>query len=224
MPDRPGDVAGGQAGSVRDQRVRPLMEGPLHEAFLSPRKDRNPRPRRQGTAAADHRAARGRSAERERRVDRGLLGMGRRPEGLRLGHRHLARPSAGPILGQRLLETRRPGLVSRARLLERAEDRPARLPQERPTPGTPRRRARRAPQPGLLLRPRPVLPRRRRRRLEEGLLGQGPARLVVGSRPVGQAARRLGLPGRLLGSDVSRIAGLCSRPPRSIRPREDPRT
>jgi WXXGXW repeat (2 copies) len=29
-------------GGIANQKVRPLMEGPLHEAFLSPRKDRQP--------------------------------------------------------------------------------------------------------------------------------------------------------------------------------------
>jgi len=34
---------GGAPGNTRaDERVKPLMEGPLHEAFLSPRKDRGP--------------------------------------------------------------------------------------------------------------------------------------------------------------------------------------
>ena len=81
----------------------------------------------------------------------------------------------------------------------RSQDRPARLPQERSSPGSPGRRAGRAPGGRLLLRPRPVLPRWRRRGLEEGLLGQGPARLGLGARPVDPAARRLGLSGRLLG-------------------------
>ena len=70
--------------------------------------------------------------------------MGRRPQGLRLGDRDLASAAAGPVLGQRLLEARRPGLVSRPRILERPEDRPARLPQERPARRSPRRRAGRA--------------------------------------------------------------------------------
>jgi hypothetical protein len=35
-------TTGGVVATFSDQKVRPLTEGPLHEAFLSPRKDRNP--------------------------------------------------------------------------------------------------------------------------------------------------------------------------------------
>ena len=140
--------------------------------------------------------------------------MGRRPQRLRLGDRHLARPAAGPVLGQRLLEARRAGLVSRPRILERPQDRPARLPQERPPRRSPRRRAGRAARGRLLLHPRPVLPRRRRRGLEAGLLGQGPARLGVGPRAVDPPARRLEFQ-EATGIAPSKTAAPCSPPPRS---------
>ena len=46
LPQPPGRGTGGTtSGAVAtfsDQKVKPLTEGPLHEAFLSPRKDRNP--------------------------------------------------------------------------------------------------------------------------------------------------------------------------------------
>src|SRR5262245_31581574 len=41
-PNRPDPGVDGPAGAVADQPVKPMTEGPLHEAFLSPRKDRNP--------------------------------------------------------------------------------------------------------------------------------------------------------------------------------------
>src|SRR5579883_637727 len=41
-PNRPDPDLGGPAGRVSDQPVKPMAEGPLHEAFLSPRKDGNP--------------------------------------------------------------------------------------------------------------------------------------------------------------------------------------
>ena len=40
------------AGRAASPRVRPLMEGPLHEAFLSPRKDRDPSSRESAAASA----------------------------------------------------------------------------------------------------------------------------------------------------------------------------
>ena len=46
LPQGEGRVGGATAGAVSSfsgQKVRPLTEGPLHEAFLSPRKDRNPK-------------------------------------------------------------------------------------------------------------------------------------------------------------------------------------
>ena len=122
-----------------NQRVKPLMEGPLHEAFLSPRKDRNPFRIEKAPPPPHVGTARHRSTQRHRRVDRGLLGVGCRPQGLRLGHGNVAGSSPGSLLGQRLLEERRPGLVPRAGLLERAEDGSARLPQEWSAAGTSRR-------------------------------------------------------------------------------------
>ena len=56
-------------------KVTALTEGPLHEAFLSPAKDREPSPVRQGPAGADRRAARRRPPAGRRPVDRGLLGV-----------------------------------------------------------------------------------------------------------------------------------------------------
>ena len=38
-----GGATSGAVSSFSGQKVRPLTEGPLHEAFLSPRKDRNPK-------------------------------------------------------------------------------------------------------------------------------------------------------------------------------------
>ncbi len=70
--------------------------------------------------------------------------MGRRSQGLRLGDGDLAHPAAGTVLGQRLLEARRSGLVSRPGLLEpcktdRIDYRKNGPPQDRPDeePGQP---------------------------------------------------------------------------------------
>ena len=145
--------------------------------------------------------------------------MGRRPQGLRLGDRDLARSAAGPVLGQRLLEAddqgwyRVPGFWS-DRKTDRLDYRKNGPPEERPDdePGEP-------PAPTASTS-RPVLPRRRRRGLEEGILGQGPARLGVGARAVGPPARRLGLPGRLLGPHP-RGSRHALRPGRGCQVRQD---
>ena len=192
--------------------MKPLMEGPLHEAFLSPRKDRIPVAKLKGAPPAALRAARRRSAQRQRGMDRRLLGVGCGPKGFRLGDGNMASSPAGAILGQRLLEARRPGLVSRGRILERAENGPARLPQERTAAGPARRRPGRSTVRRLFLYPGSVLSRWRRRRLEEGVLDQSTARLGLGPCAVAAPARRLGLPGRLLGPSTSRIGEPCSLP------------
>ena len=44
-------------GSDANEQVKPLAEGPVHEAFLSPARDETPEPRREDAAAADRRAA-----------------------------------------------------------------------------------------------------------------------------------------------------------------------
>ena len=129
---------------AEDPAVKPLMDGPLHEAFLSPRKDQQPDHVGKGPPAPNHRASRHRPAQHSGGVDRRLLGVGLRPERLRLGDGDLAGPAAGPVLGQRLLETRRPGVVSGAGILEprktdRLDYRKNGPPQERPDeePGQP---------------------------------------------------------------------------------------
>src|SRR5438094_557358 len=75
----------------------------------------------------------------------------------------MARPSAGAILGQRLLEARRPGMVSRPRLLERSEDRPPRLPEgwAAPRAVAPAQRGLRTSQLELRRLPRSLLRRQR---------------------------------------------------------------
>ena len=146
------------------------------------------------------------------RVDRRLLGLGYGSEGLRLGDRDLAEPAPGTVLGQRLLETRRQGVVSRVRILERPEDRPHRLSQGRPPRRTSRRYPGRIAGERLLLRPRPVLSRRRRRDLEAGLLGEGATRVGLGPGPVDPPGGGLDLPGGVLGPHPGRPRNpLCTR-------------
>ena len=82
-----------------DERVKPLMEGPLHEAFLSPRKDLNPVRIEKAPPAPAFRTAGGRPAQRECGMDRGLLGVGCRPERFCVGDRNLASRPTRPILG-----------------------------------------------------------------------------------------------------------------------------
>ena len=208
---------GAQPGGARsDERVKPLMEGPLHEAFLSPRKDRIPVRSREGAPAAALRAARRRSAQRQRGMDRGLLGVGCGPQGFRLGDGNLASSPAGAILGQRLLEARRPGLVSRGRILERAEDRPARLPQERTAAGPARRRAGRAPrQTTVSISRASTIPMAT---ASSGRRGSGPRYSPVGrgSLRSGCASQTAGSSRKATGTECSRIGEPCSLPRRWI--------
>ncbi len=95
----------GSTGTNSDRRVRALTEGPLHEAFLSPRKDKEPNRVEKAPPAPVEREARRRSAQRQGPMDRRLLGVGRGPQRVPLGDRNLARRPSGTVLGQRLLET-----------------------------------------------------------------------------------------------------------------------
>ena len=112
----------------------PLTEGPLHEAFLSPAKDARAGIHRQGPARA--RSTSGPGVDPPER--QGAHGSRATGSGTPAQNDYVwvtgtwRSPAAGPVLGQRLLEARRQGLVSRPRLLERPPDRPDRLAEERP--------------------------------------------------------------------------------------------
>ena len=94
----------------------------------------------------------------ERPVDLRLLELGRRPQRLPLGQRHLARAAAGPAVGAGLLEPGRRGISVGAGRLGAREPRnradgarPRRLPRARPPIC---RRPRRASRPGRTAPPR----------------------------------------------------------------------
>ena len=197
------------------QAVKPLTEGPLHEAFLSPRKDREPVHVAKAPPAPIVERPAVDPPSPQARVDRGLLGVGRRPQGLRLGDRHLAGPAAGPVLGQRLLEARRPGLVSRPGLLERPQDRPDRLSQERPARRPPRRRARRVARRRLLLHPRPVLLPTATASSGRRASGPRPSPAGPGSPRSGSASPKAGSSRKATGTAPSKTAAPSSPPPRS---------
>ena len=113
-----GDGVSRPAGPAANQRVRPISEGPLHEAFLSPRKDREPTyvpkspPRPIGEKPAiDPPSDRAEWIEGYWEWDEGrkdyvwVTGTWRST-------------TTRPVLGQWLLESPRSRLVSRPRLLE----------------------------------------------------------------------------------------------------------
>ncbi len=79
----------------------------------------------------------GSTRPRTRRSGSPATGSGTPGQGLRLGDGDVPEPAPRPVLGQRLLEARRQGVVSGARLLERPADRPDRLEEERPADDRP---------------------------------------------------------------------------------------
>ena len=197
------------------QAVKPLTEGPLHEAFLSPRKDRKPVHVAKTPPAPIIERPGGRSAERERPVDRGLLGMGRGPEGLRLGDRHLARPAAGPVLGQRLLEARRsragigsPASGATARPTGSTTARTARPPTAPTTSPASRPAATASTSPASIIPTATAWSGRR-------ASGPRPSRAGRGSPRSGSASPKAGSSRTATGTAPSKIAAPCSPPPRS---------
>ncbi len=113
---------GGQAAA---SPVRPLTEGPLHEAFLSPRKDRLPLRIEKGPPAplTERPAVDPPSPSAEWIEGYWEWDAGRKDFIWVTGTWRSS--SARPFLGERLLEARRSGLVSRIGVLERAENRSA---------------------------------------------------------------------------------------------------
>ena len=179
--------------------VKPLMEGPLHEAFLSPRKDHEPVHVAKAPPAADHRAPGVDPPSLQAEWIEGYWEWdpGRKDYVWVTGTWRVPPPGRFWVNGYWKRDDqgwyRVPGFWSDAKT-DRLDYR-----KDGPPAGASRRGAGRAARGRLLLHPRPVLPGRRRRGLEEGVLGQGAAGLVVGPLAVGPAARRLGLPGWLLG-------------------------
>ena len=197
LPRPPAIAARSTTGRSRPPDRRPAPRGvPL--AGQGPR----PGPRRQGPARRRSSSGPGVDPpERQGAVDRGLLGVGRRPQKDFVWVTGTWRvPPPGPVLGQRLLEARRPGLVSRPRLLERPQDRPDRLPQGRPARRPPGRRARRRrPAPDYFYVPGQYAPDGDGVVWKPGFWAKAqPGWSWVPAQWV-QPARRLDLPGRLLG-------------------------
>ena len=182
-----------------DRPVKPLTDGPLHEAFLSPAKDREPfhidksppAPivERPGVDAPSPNAQWIEGYwdwDQTRKDFVWVTGTWRVPPPGRFWvNGYWKRDDQGWY--------RVSGFWS-DRKTDRIDFRKNGPPSDHPPdePGE-------SPGPNYYLRPWDLRPRRRRRRLEAGLLGPGPARLGLGPGAVGPPARGLDLPGGLLG-------------------------
>ena len=180
------------------------MEGPLHEAFLSPRKDRNPvriekapPPPLSERPGIDPPSTSAEWIEGYWEWDAGrndfvwVTGTWRVPPPGRFWvNGYWKRDDQGWY--------RVPGFWSE-RKTDRLDYRKNGPPQDRPDdePGEP-------PSADCFYIPGQYYPDGDGVVWKKGLLDQGPAGLVVGARAVGPPARRLGLPGRLLGPDPRR--------------------
>ena len=108
----PQAAPGGSPGAPLPQSmggVEVLSRGPVHEAFATPTTEPVPTPAldKRPPATIEEIAAR-RQAGWQRHLDTGLLGLGRRSQGLPLGQRHVADAAPGQTLGGGLLERRQP--------------------------------------------------------------------------------------------------------------------
>ena len=200
LPRAGANATNGVVATFSGQKVKPLTEGPLHEAFLSPRKDLNP----QHTAKAPpppitERPGIDPPSTSPRNGSR-VTGNGIRARTDFVWVTGTWRvPPPGRFWVNGYWKRDDKGWYRVAGFWSERRDRPARLPQERarrriaPTtiPARPRRT--------IAFISRASITPTATGRLEERVLDQGPARLVVGSRPVGPPARRLGVPGRILG-------------------------
>ncbi len=202
------------APAQTETQVKPLTEGPLHEAFLSKAKDREPFhvPKGPPTPLVERPAVDPPSEKAQWIEGYWDWDPGRNDYVWVTGTWRVPPPGRLWVNGYWKRDDQGwyhvPGFWS-DRQTDRIDYRKNGPPADRPAEDI-------GESPGAdhFYVPGRLGPRRRRRGLAQGLLGQGPAGLVVGAGPVGPAARAAGSSRRVTGTAPWRTAARSSRPPR----------